>query len=59
MENFESINQTFKAMRKLPLEVSFNQVKKWINELPGIDYAPKPKTKWSFFKSMFPPFSKN
>jgi len=59
MKNFESIDQTFKVMRQLPLEVSFSQVKKWVSELPGIDYAKTPKKKWSFFKSMFPPISKN
>jgi len=62
MKNFTSIDQTFKAIRQLPLEVSFGQVKKWINELPAISHAKKTeaqKTKWSFLKSMFPPISKN
>jgi len=57
-----SIDQTFKAMRQMPLEVSLSQVKKWISELPPINYYTTPKTsktKWSFFKSMFPPINKN
>jgi len=59
MENFESINQTFKAMRELPLKVSFSHVKKWVNDLPEISRFETPKTTWSFLKSMFPPTYKN
>jgi len=55
MKNYKSIDQTFKAMRELPLEVSFAQVKKWLNELPVIRKQEMPKSKWSFLKSFFPP----
>lgn len=51
-----SLDQTFKAIRQLPVEVSFNKVKKWVN-----DFSPQsqPKSSWSFFKSIFPPINKN
>jgi len=56
MKDFESINQTFKAMRQMPLEVSLDQVKKWLEESPT---ATNPKSIWSFFKGLFPPRNKN
>jgi len=59
MKNFESIDQTFKAMRQLPIEVSFKQIKKWIDELPVIRKQDMPKSKWSYLKSFFPPINDN
>jgi len=59
MKNYESIDETFKALQQIPLEVSFTQVKKWVNELPLISRAKTPKSNWAILKSFFPPISKN
>lgn len=69
MKNFESIDETFKAMRQMPLEVSLNQVRKWISEAAALNfsqtpqtpkkYERKPKSNWAILKSFFPPINKN
>lgn len=50
MKDFEPIDQTFEAIRQMPLEVSIEQVKKWLDE----SHTMKPsKSSWSFFKRLF------
>jgi len=56
MKDFESIDQTFKAIRQMPLEVSLDQVKKWISEPPKT--TPR-KSKWSLLKWLFSLKNKN
>ncbi len=39
-----SISKTLKEMRKLPLEVSFEQVEEWVRRQPIVEL--KPRSRW-------------
>lgn len=39
-----SIAKTLREMRKLPLEVSFEQVEDWVRQQPILDL--KPRSRW-------------
>lgn len=43
MENEKTIRQTFRAIRQLPLEVSFQQVEQWVRQQPAFEMK---KTSW-------------
>ena len=47
MRNSKSLNTTFEKIRELPLEISIEQVRLWVEQAPPV---PLKETKYSFFK---------
>jgi len=56
MRNSKSLDHTFKSIRELPLEISLEQVRWWVEKAPPIKLK---KTKWSIFEWLYSSWNKN